>query len=109
MSTVNLGPAAQIPLGEGREYTVNARVLSVFRSRNGAVYATQAACPHRGGPLCEGLLGETTIVCPLHGLAFDVATGAPVGAGNTCAGLRTYATKVDERGDVLVAVPPEEP
>jgi nitrite reductase (NADH) small subunit len=102
---VSLGPVARIPPGEGREVRVNGRLLAIFRARDGAVYATQAQCPHRAGPLAEGLLGGRVLVCPMHGYRFDVATGEPVGAGNECPALRTYATAIDEKGELVVEVP----
>ena len=37
--------------------------------------ATQAKCPHRGGPLSQGRLDGTTITCPLHGSRFNVCSG----------------------------------
>lgn len=107
MMRVNLGSIDRIPPGEGRQLVVGNRALAVFRVRGGGVFATQATCPHRAGPLAEGLLGGTTLVCPLHGYRFDVATGAPIGAGNTCAALRTYAASVDDRGDLVIDMPDE--
>jgi nitrite reductase (NADH) small subunit len=107
MIRVSVGPVERIPVGEGREVVVGDRTLAVFRARSGEVYATQATCPHREGPLAEGLLGGTTLVCPLHGYKFDVATGAPVGAGNGCPALRTYAASVDDTGTLVVDVPDE--
>jgi nitrite reductase (NADH) small subunit len=71
-----LGPVAQIPEGEGRTFEVGAQRVAVFRTRSGAVYATQATCPHRSGPLADGLLGADTLVCPLHDWSFDLRTGA---------------------------------
>jgi len=70
-----LGPVAQIPEGEGRTFTVGSRQVAVFRTRAGKVYATQAECPHRQGPLADGLLGTDTLVCPLHEWSFDLNTG----------------------------------
>jgi nitrite reductase (NADH) small subunit len=101
---VSLGPIDRIPKGEGRQVVVGNRCLAVFRARTGDVYATQATCPHREGLLSEGLLGGSTVVCPMHGYRFDVATGAPVGAGNTCPALQTYPVSVDD-GALFVEVP----
>jgi nitrite reductase [NAD(P)H] small subunit len=70
-----LGPVDQIPPGQGRNFQVDGRRVAVFRGRDGCVYATQAACPHRGGPLADGLVGSGTLVCPLHEWRFDLATG----------------------------------
>ena len=73
--THNLGEADQIPWGEGRVFQVNNRPVAVFRARHGAVYATQAWCTHQEGPLADGLLGGSTLVCPLHQFRFNLDTG----------------------------------
>ena len=99
--TVSLGPVEQIPLGEGRVFEVDGRSIAVFRTRQGEVFATQAACPHREGPLADGIIGGRQIVCPLHAYKFDLATGNPV--GNDCEALRTYAASVSAGGDVLLS------
>ena len=97
----SLGPVEQIPLGEGRVFEVDGRSIAVFRTRQGEVFATQAACPHKAGPLCDGIIGGRQIVCPLHAYKFDLATGNPV--GNDCEALRTYAVSVSENGDILLS------
>jgi nitrite reductase (NADH) small subunit len=104
MTRLNLGSSERIPVGEGREFASAAGVFAVFRARAGGLYATQASCPHKGGPLCEGVLGGTTVACPLHGFSFDVATGQPVGSANTCPPLQTYPVSLDERGHVIIEV-----
>jgi len=70
-----LGPAAEIPLGEGRAYAVAGAQVAVFRPRDGSVYALSALCPHAGGPLADGQLDGAVVVCPLHLHAFELATG----------------------------------
>ncbi|MCY4578520.1 MAG: Rieske 2Fe-2S domain-containing protein [Chloroflexi bacterium] len=97
----SLGPVEQIPLGEGRVFEVDGRSIAVFRTRQGEVFATQAACPHREGPLCDGIIGGRQVVCPLHAYKFDLATGKPV--GNDCEALRTYVVSVSESGDILLS------
>lgn len=96
----SLGPVEQIPVGEGRVFEVEGRSIAVFRTRQGEVYATQAACPHKAGPLCDGIIGGRQIVCPLHAYKFDLATGSPV--GNDCEPLRTYAVSIGEGGEILL-------
>ncbi len=49
--------------------------MAVFRLRDGTLRATQARCPHAGGPLADGQLDLTAIVCPLHARAFAFADG----------------------------------
>jgi nitrite reductase (NADH) small subunit len=98
--TVHLGPLTRIPLGEGRVLTAAGIAVAVFRSRSGALFATEPHCPHRGGPLADGLVGGCLLVCPLHGFEFDLATGQPV--GNGCRPLRTYPVAASARGEVVV-------
>ena len=99
--TYSLGPVKQIPLGEGHVFEVEGRSIAVFRTRHGEVFATQAACPHKAGPLADGIIGGAQIVCPLHAYKFDLATGSPV--GNDCEALRTYEVALGEDGDILLS------
>jgi nitrite reductase (NADH) small subunit len=96
-----LGPVSRIPPGEGRVYSVNGENIAVFRTRSGEIYAVQAACPHRGGPLADGLVGGTTLICPLHAWKFDLATGQALFGDS---GLKTYRVHVDT-DEQLVLLP----
>jgi nitrite reductase (NADH) small subunit len=87
----NLGPVTQIPPGEGRSFLVGETDVAVFRTRDGDIYATQARCPHRGGPLADGLTDGATVVCPLHDRIFSLASGE--GIGNECS-IRIYPVAV---------------
>jgi nitrite reductase (NADH) small subunit len=88
---VDLGPVEFIPLGEGRVYVVAGRSLAVFRQRDGRVFATDNRCPHRGGPLADGIVGGGIVICPLHAWKFDLHTGRCVDADVT---LQTYPVRV---------------
>ena len=96
---VTLAPISAIPEGEGRTFEVGKARLAVFRSRQGAVFATQAECPHRGGMLADGLLGGCTLVCPLHALKFDLTTGQAL---NGDCSLKTYPARLSAGGQILV-------
>jgi len=96
---VTLGPLHAIPQGEGRSFVVGRRRLAVFRTRQGGVFATQAECPHRGGPLADGLVGGQTLICPLHSLKFDLATGRC--SDGSCT-LDTYPARLGPNGQILV-------
>jgi nitrite reductase (NADH) small subunit len=97
---VTLAPVSSIPEGEGRTFSVGGAKLAVFRSRGGEVYATQAECPHKGGPLADGLLGGTTLICPLHAQKFDLATGQALSESG-CS-LKTYPARLNASGQILV-------
>lgn len=101
---VSLGPLGQIPPGEGRNFEVQGRRIAVFHTRNGEVFATQAECPHRVGPLADGLLGGTTLVCPLHAWKFDLRTGEAL-YGNC--DLTTYPVRLSDTGEIFLTLHPE--
>lgn len=92
---------SDIPPGEGRTFQAAGERIAVFHARTGQVFATQAECPHRGGPLADGLLGGAMLVCPLHSWKFDLATGETTDA--SCR-LRTYPVRI-EGGRIVLSVP----
>jgi nitrite reductase (NADH) small subunit len=92
----HVGRALDVPLLEGRAVTVDGRRVSVFRLPEGWA-ATDAACPHLGGPLQDGLVADRCVTCPLHGRRFDLVTGAPAGG----AGEPVAVHEVQERGGEL--------
>jgi len=99
---VHLGSLDRIPPREGKTFDLDGELVAVFRTADGGVYATQAECPHRGGPLADGFVGAGRVVCPLHAFAFDLESGAPL--GHECTGLRTYDVKVDADGELTLAL-----
>ena len=99
---VNLGRLAKIPRGEGRVFQIGGASIAVFHTRDGNVFATDPACPHKGGPLADGLVGAEKVICPLHGFVFDLTSGQP--AGNNCPALKTYPATVNEEGEILVGI-----
>jgi nitrite reductase (NADH) small subunit len=92
-----VGLVDDVPLGEGRTFVVAGTQVAVFRLRDGSLHATQAACPHAGGPLADGLTDVNVLVCPLHQYAYRWSDGASTnGAGP----IRTYPVR--ERDGYLV-------
>lgn len=103
---VPVGRIDGIPAGEGRVFAVHGRRIAVFRTRGGGVFATDPDCPHRGGPLADGLTGERSVICPLHERTFDLRTGK--GLNTECA-IAVYAAELSEDGTIRVGfgAPPE--
>ena len=87
---IDLGPIDFIPLGEGRAYSFPGRTIAVFRQRDGKLFATDHSCPHRAGPLADGIIGGDSLICPLHMWKFDLRTGKCLGED---ARLRTYPVR----------------
>lgn len=98
---VLVGFLSQIPLGEGRNYEINDLTIAVFHTRSGAVYATQASCPHKGAPLADGMTGGTTLICPFHSWKFNMMTGESI--LGEC-GIAVYPARSTETGEIFVTI-----
>jgi nitrite reductase (NADH) small subunit len=89
-----------VPLGEGRALMLGEHRIAIFRAAGGW-YALDAVCPHRGGPLEDGIVCDRAVICPLHERRFDLATGAPLSSEDD----DVTAHSVEVRGDrVYVAL-----
>ncbi len=66
----------ELPIGLGRAFQVAGHSIALFRTRSGKVFALANRCPHKGGPLVDGMLAGERVVCPLHSFQFDSETGA---------------------------------
>jgi nitrite reductase (NADH) small subunit len=73
-----------VPAGEGRAVTIDGRRLAIFNAESGW-FALDATCPHRGGPLADGIVAERSVICPLHERRFDLATGEGLGVADCVA------------------------
>ena len=74
VTLVWVGRASDVPMWEGRSVSVGHRRLAVFRTDEG-FFALTNACPHAGGPLADGIVGDGCVTCPLHGRRFDLRSG----------------------------------
>jgi|SRR5579884_225444 len=92
-----------IPLHEGRAVNVDGRELAIFHLP-GRFLSIDNRCPHKGGPLCDGIVSGTAVVCPLHARRFDLETGLAVRASESACAA-TYPTRVVE-GVIQVDVRP---
>ncbi len=72
---VRVARVADVPPGQAIAVTVGERELALFHL-DGAFYAVDNACPHQGGPLCEGWTQGASVTCPWHAWTFDLRTGA---------------------------------
>lgn len=95
---VNLGSIEKIPLGQGRCFIVGDEEIALFRPRGGGLFAVQNRCPHRQGPLSEGVCDVQSVICPYHGHKFDLRTGVGAEKGET---VTTFEVK-EEKGDIIL-------
>ena len=89
--SVPVGAVEDMTPGEGRAYVVDGKQVAVFLLSDGSVRAMDAVCPHKGGPLADGQIDGSVVVCPLHQYTFSLDDG-------TCASgidsVRTYPAAV---------------
>jgi nitrite reductase (NADH) small subunit len=101
MMEITLCPLSAIPPGEARSFEIAGEKIAVFHTRGGEVFASQAVCPHRGGPLADGLVGAGTVICPLHSWKFDLATGRSLTGACT---IKTYAVRLSPTRQIVIKV-----
>ncbi|MBI3635787.1 MAG: Rieske 2Fe-2S domain-containing protein [Candidatus Rokubacteria bacterium] len=101
MARVGVAKVQDVVDGQGLLVDANGRQLALFRVE-GRYYAIDNACPHRGGPLADGDLDGTVVMCPWHAWRWDVTTGANV--NNPAVSVACFPVSVEgER--LLVEVP----
>ena len=83
-----------VPLREGRAVQVGGEEIAIFRLEDRCLTISNK-CPHKGGPLCDGIVSGTAVVCPLHARRYDLETGIAVRA-NEQASVAIYPTRVDD-------------
>jgi nitrite reductase (NADH) small subunit len=99
---VNIGALESIPRRGARVVRRPAQDdIAVFRTADDVVFALLDRCPHKGGPLSQGIVFGTKVACPLHNWNICLEDGNAVAPDVGCA--RTFAVKV-ENGQVLLEV-----
>jgi len=96
-------PCANIPIREGRVVKIAQWQIAIFNLGE-SFLAVENGCPHRGGPLADGIVSGTAVVCPLHAWKFDLLTGSAVNHPDSNACLKTFPTRV-EQGIICVELP----
>jgi nitrite reductase (NADH) small subunit len=94
-----------IPRLGSRVIRTDTMTIAVFRTAGDEVFALKDACPHKGGPLSQGIVHGTSVTCPLHNWKIDLASGEALGADQGCTNV--FATKV-ENGKVFLALKAKE-
>jgi nitrite reductase (NADH) small subunit len=77
--------------------------IAVFRAADDHIFALRDQCPHRGGPLSQGIVHGHKVTCPLHNWNIDLKSGTAVAPDVGCTGV--YSTRV-ENGVVFLSIVP---
>ncbi len=101
MDWLDIGVLDDIPLRGARcVKTPNGRI-GIFRTHDDRVFAIEDHCPHKGGPLSQGIVHGASVTCPLHSWVFSLETGKALGADE--GSVKTIPVRV-EAGRIAISL-----
>ena len=98
---IDIGPLDAIPVRGARVVKAPGGCIAVFRTAENEVFAIDDACPHKAGPLSQGIVHGKAVTCPLHNWVIGLETGKAQGADE--GQVKTYALRI-EKGRLLLDV-----
>jgi nitrite reductase (NADH) small subunit len=81
---IKIGLLGDIPRLGARTVETAEGTVAVFRTSDDEVFALFNRCPHKGGPLSEGIVSGKVVVCPLHNWTIDLTTGEATAPDEGC-------------------------
>lgn len=97
MNWIAIGSVADIPLRGARCVATPAGRIAVFRTAADQVFALEDLCPHKGGPLSQGIVHGAAVACPLHNWVISLENGHALGADEG----RVRTIPIRREGDTL--------
>ena len=91
---VDIGTIDDIPRRGARCVKTPQGKIGVFRTHDDRIYAIEDHCPHRGGPLSQGIVHGAVVTCPLHNWAISLDTGKALGADEGA--VKTIPVRVEQ-------------
>jgi nitrite reductase (NADH) small subunit len=101
MNWIAIGRIEDIPRRGARCVKTPQGKIAVFRTMDDHVFAIEDHCPHKGGPLSQGIIHGHDVTCPLHNWVISLETGKALGADEGA--VKTIAVRL-EAGDVMIAL-----
>ena len=101
VSWYELGPVSGIPLRGARRVVINDQTIGLFRTATDKVFAIEDQCPHKQGPLSQGIVHDNCVTCPLHNWVINLENGQAQGADE--GSVTVYPVEIKE-GVLRVAV-----
>ena len=98
---IDAGFIEEIPVLGSRVIRRDGGDIAVFRNGDDEVFALLNRCPHKGGPLSEGIVYGRTVACPLHNWCIDLGTGQAKAPDEGCAA--SFSVRVE--GDRVLVSP----
>lgn len=98
---MDIGTLEEIPRQGARVVKTRHGCVAVFRTMSDDVYALDDRCPHKGGPLSQGIVHGSAVTCPLHNMVIELTNGMAAGVDE--GSVRTYPLRV-EGGRLLLDI-----
>jgi nitrite reductase (NADH) small subunit len=99
---IEIGAIDDIPRQGARVVRTSQGDVAVFRTAANEVFALRDRCPHKGGPLSQGIVSGKTVTCPLHNWNIQLDSGEAVAPDKGCAG--TFPVKIAD-GKIYISLP----
>ena len=100
MNWIEIGTINDIPRRGARCVKTPEGRIAVFRTMEDQIFAIDDHCPHKGGPLSQGIVHGAAVTCPLHNWVISLETGKALGADE--GSVKTIAIRLD--GDRILAL-----
>ncbi|MBA8903468.1 nitrite reductase (NADH) small subunit [Phyllobacterium sp. P30BS-XVII] len=100
MNWVEIGTINDIPRRGARCVNTPDGKIAVFRTMEDQIFAIDDHCPHKGGPLSQGIVHGAAVTCPLHNWVISLETGKALGADE--GSVKTIAVRLD--GERIMAL-----
>lgn len=101
MRWIDVGTIDDVPSRGARCVNTPEGRIAVFRTAGDQFFAIEDHCPHKGGPLSQGIVHGTAVTCPLHNWVISLETGKALGADEGL--VRTVPARV-EGGRLFIAL-----
>jgi nitrite reductase (NADH) small subunit len=99
MNWIDIGHIEEVPLRGARVLKTPVGCIAVFRTGEAEIFAASNSCPHKQGPLSEGIVHGQSVTCPLHNWVFDLNTGEAQGSDD--GRIEVYPVRL-EHGRILI-------
>lgn len=99
---IEIGPLNAIPPRGARIVKTTGADVAVFRTGEDGLFALDDRCPHRGGPLSQGIVHGSAVTCPLHNWVIGLLDGEAQGADEGC--VATHPVRLDADGIVRLGL-----
>jgi len=99
---MKIGHLNDIPVLGSRVVQTERGEIAIFRTSDDAVFAVVNCCPHKDGPLADGIVHGHTVTCPLHNWQINLENGQAIAPDEGCA--ECFKVQVDAEGQLLLDI-----